>query len=74
LLRLGEVAGVPDVKAHRFRHTFAITYLRNDGDIFTLQKILGHTSLDMVYRYLHITQHDAAKAHRRASPADNWQL
>jgi site-specific recombinase XerD len=72
--RLGEYSGVRDVHCHRFRHTFAINYLRNGGDIYPLQKILGHTTLDMVKTYLDIVRADISIAHARASPVMNWLL
>jgi hypothetical protein len=67
-------AQVQDVHPHRFRHTFAVNYLRNGGDIYTLQMILGHSSLNMVRHYLSLAQADLDAAHRRASPVENMRL
>jgi len=74
LHEIGKRGGVGDVHPHRFRHTFAILYLRNGGDVYTLQAILGHTTLEMVRHYARIAQTDVETAHRRASPVENLRL
>ena len=56
---------------HTFRHTFAHNYIVNGGDVFSLQRILGHTSLDMVRRYVALVDTDVASRHDLASPADH---
>ncbi len=74
LAELGNKAGVNRVYPHRFRHTFAIQFLRNGGNIYTLQHILGHTTLGMVKRYLAIAQVDMDRDHELASPVRCWNL
>jgi len=71
---LGKRAGVPGSHPHRFRHTFAINLLRNGANAYELQAMLGHTSLEMVKRYLKLAQVDLEAAHKRASPVSNWHL
>jgi integrase/recombinase XerD len=74
IVHLGQKAGVKKCHPHRFRHTFALTYLRAGGDVFTLQALLGHSTLDMVQHYARLAEIDIEQAHKRASPADNWRL
>ncbi|MBC7540676.1 MAG: site-specific integrase [Bacteriovorax sp.] len=40
---------------HSFRHTFASHWMMSSGDLFKLQKILGHKSIDMTQRYSHMS-------------------
>lgn len=46
--------GVSKTSLHLFRHTFAKKWIISNGDIFRLQKILGHSSLDMVREYVNM--------------------
>jgi len=73
LRRAGRRAGITGVRCspHTFRHTFAKQYLLNGGDIFSLQKILGHQSLASVRIYLNLFAADVKKQHQRFSPVDN---
>ncbi len=62
--------GINRLHAHLCRHTFGINYLLNGGDIYSLKEILGHTTLEMVNRYLHFTKAQITARHREFSPMD----
>jgi integrase/recombinase XerC len=56
------------VHAHKFRHTFATSYLRQGGEIERLRRILGHTTYVMVMRYVHLDKGDLYRDFDRRSP------
>ena len=68
--RLAKSSDVERLHAHLCRHTFALNYLLNGGDIFSLREILGHTSLEMVNHYLHFTSSQITDRHHKYSPMD----
>ena len=52
---------------HATRHTFATGYLRRGGNVFLLQKVMGHSDLDTTKRYAHMTTADLQAVHERLS-------
>ena len=69
--RLARRSKVERLHPHLFRHTFAVRYLMNGGDVFSLQKILGHRSLEMTRRYVQLAGAEIKDKHRLFSPVDN---
>ena len=72
--RLGNRADVPRLHCHLFRHTFAVRYLMNGGDIMTLRLMLGHTSIETTQMYLHLAQAHIQLQHHKFSPVDRLSL
>jgi integrase/recombinase XerD len=55
----------PKVSWHSFRHSFATNYIRQGGDVMMLSRILGHTTLAMTMRYVHLQTEDLRAVHDR---------
>ncbi len=71
--RLERRSGVR-VHPHLMRNTFAVRFLKNGGDAFALQRILGHTSLDTTRIYVELASEDLKEMHRRTSPVDTLNV
>lgn len=72
LRKLGEQAGVLPCSPHRFRRTFALWSLRNGMDIFTLQRLMGHSDISVLSRYLALVEDDLERSHERFGAVDNF--
>lgn len=71
LRRAGERAGLR-VSAHALRRTFATLSLAAGMDALHLQALLGHSTLEMVRRYVQMVETDLVAAHREHGPVDRW--
>lgn len=59
------------ISPYDLRHCHAIMFLRNNGNLFALQREMGHSDLEMTKRYLAISDDDLREAHAKASPLNN---
>lgn len=69
--KLKKESFVQRLRPHLLRHTFATRYLQNGGDLFKLQRILGHTSIEMTKRYLHLSSKYVCNDFDTYSPLSN---
>jgi integrase/recombinase XerD len=63
--------GVCKTSLHLFRHTFAKMFILNGGDIFRLQKILGHKSIEIVKEYVNMFTNDLKQDFDDFNPLEN---
>lgn len=57
---------------HKLRHTFAVEYLCNGGDVFSLKDILGHESIQMTMKYVNFSDARLKKQSQQFSPGDAY--
>ena len=70
LHRLGRRVDVMPCAPHKFRRTFALWCLRDGMDLHSLRMLMGHSTLDVLQRYLALAGEDVERAHKAHSPAD----
>jgi integrase/recombinase XerD len=56
---------------HGFRRYFALQMLRSGVDVFSLQKLMGHSDIQILRRYLQQTEEDIRLAHNLGGPVDH---
>ncbi|WP_245533946.1 tyrosine-type recombinase/integrase [Effusibacillus pohliae] len=59
------------IRPYDLRHTFALMYLRNEGNAFALQRMMGHSDMSMTKTYVHLTGQDLRETHKKASPLNS---
>ncbi len=62
--------GVAKTSIHVFRHTFSKKWILNGGDVFKLQKILGHSTLDITREYVNMFSTDLQQNFESFNPLD----
>lgn len=68
----GERIGNREIHPHMLRNNFAKRFLMNGGDIYTLSKILGHSSVKVTEEcYLDLDTEDLRKKYQKYSPLMN---
>lgn len=68
LRRYNKSRDVKKTSPHALRHTFAKNWVMNGGDIFRLQKILGHSTLEMTRHYVNLYGADLKQGFDDISP------
>lgn len=74
ITRYNKGSGVNSTSIHKFRHTFARKYLLDcGGNAFTLQKLMGHSTLNMTKHYCRVFDSDVGKDYDLHSPLAQFQ-
>lgn len=71
LRRRARAAGVDEPSPHDFRRGFALAMLRAGVDVLSISRLMGHTSLAVLQRYIKQTDMDGMIAHAKGSPVEN---
>lgn len=70
VLHYNRSRGVEKTGCHAFRHAFARNWIVNGGSVFGLQKMLNHSTLEMVKKYVALYSREVQAENNRVNPLD----
>ncbi|WP_319370830.1 site-specific integrase [uncultured Ilyobacter sp.] len=70
--RYYKMAGIESKGVHAWRHTFATNFIKNGVNAFTLQRIMGHSTMDMTKRCVNMENRTLKKHHRKIGSIDRF--
>ena len=61
---------IDNLHPHLLRHSFALAYIENGGDPFSIQRILGHTNQETTTKYVNMARANVKSQHSKYSPGE----
>ncbi len=65
-------AGLESKGIHSWRHTFATNFIKNGGNAFTLQRIMGHSTIEMTKKYVSMENKTLKEHHKKVGYIDKF--
>ena len=72
-VRYCNARGTTRQNIHGLRHNFAKAWVQNNGNMFVLQKVLGHSSLEMTRRYVKLFSEDIKEDYDKYAALDSMK-
>ena len=69
-LKKNKLLDFENLSPHLLRHSFALAYIENSGDPFSLQRILGHTNQTATSQYVNMARTNVKDQHSKYSPRE----
>ena len=64
----------PEIEPLTLRHTFGLQYILKGRDVFSLQRIMGHTRIETTMIYVNMSTNLVAQQHRKFSPMQDIEM